>query len=76
VGLFHCVEVRPLNVLDDRDGKLIALSHLAYDGRNMVQAGHLSGSDTPLSGYELVAIEDFGDEHRLEDAVKGNAAGK
>ena len=76
VRLLHGVEVGTLDVLDEGDGQLVAFGHLADDRRNVVQAGHLSGPDPSLAGHELVAVQDLGDDHRLEDAVDGDAAGQ
>ena len=76
VGLFHGVEVRALDVLDDGDGKLVALGELADDGRDVVQPGHLRGANAPLAGDELVSVQDLRDEHGLEHAVDGDARRK
>jgi hypothetical protein len=72
-SLLHGVEVGTLDILDDRDGQLVALGHLANDCRDAFQTGHLSGSDASLTGHELVAIQNLGDQNGLENAMDGNA---
>jgi hypothetical protein len=42
----------------------------------MVQAGHLGRADSPLAGHQLIAVENLGDDHRLQHAVDGDAAGQ
>ena len=76
VSLLHGVQVGTLYVLDDRDSKLIALGHLANDRRDVVEAGHLRRPDAALARDKLIAVEDFGDEHRLKNAVDGDAGGE
>jgi hypothetical protein len=76
VCFLHGVEVGTLDVLDERDGQLVSFCHLADDGRDVVQAGHLSCAYPTLAGHELVAIQDLGDQHRLENAVYGDASGQ
>jgi hypothetical protein len=65
VSLLHGVQVRSLNVLDNRYRELVALGHLTHYGRHVVQACHLRSSDTAFSGHQLVTIEDFCYEYRL-----------
>jgi hypothetical protein len=74
VGFFHCVQVRALDVLDERHGQLVSQRHLAHDRRHAIKAGHLRRPHTALAGHELVAVEDLGHEYRLENAVHGDAA--
>ena len=73
VGFLHRVEVGPLHIFDEGYGELVALSHLADDRWDVVQAGHLGRSDPSLSRDQLVSVEHFCDEDRLEDAMHTNA---
>src|ERR1035437_9782779 len=65
MSFLYCVEVCPLDVLDDGDGKLVALGQLPDDRRDVVQSGHLGGANSSLAGHELVAVQYFG--HRSEE---------
>ncbi len=66
---FDRVKVGALDVLDDCDCELVALRQLSDDGGYVVESSHLSCANSPLSGHELVPVEDLGDEHGLQNAV-------
>ena len=75
--LLDRVEVRALEVLDERDLELVAVGELADDGRDPLEAGRDRGrADAALAGDELVAVERLGDEDRLEHAVLADARGE
>jgi hypothetical protein len=76
VRFFHRVQVRPLDVLDDRHRELLPIGHLTHDRGHVVQAGELSGTNAPLACDQLISVEDLGHYHRLKDPVDGDAAGK
>ena len=69
VGRLDRVEVRALEVLDERELELVAIGELADDGRDALEAGGLGGAQPALAGDELVAVDGLGDEDRLEHAV-------
>ena len=76
VRLLDRVEVRALEVLDERQLELLAIGELADDRRDALQAGQPRGADAALAGDELVAVEGLGDEDRLDDAVLADARGE
>jgi hypothetical protein len=76
VSLLDGIEIGALDVFDEGNGQLVALGHLADDRRHAVEAGHLGRTDASFAGHELVAVQDFGDEDRLENAVDGDAGGQ
>ena len=69
VRLLDRVEVRALEVLDERELELLRLGQLADDGRNTLEARESRRPKPPLAGDEAIAIERLGDNDRLDDAV-------
>ena len=67
------VEVRALQVLDERDLELVAVGELADERRDPLEAGEAGRTHAPLAGDELVAVERLGHEDRLEHAVLADA---
>ena len=55
-GLFHGIEVFPLDVLDQRHGDGGFVGHLADYRRDGVQLGHLGGTPAAFTGNDLVAL--------------------
>ena len=74
--LLDRVEVRALDVLDERDLELVAVRELADERGDVVEARQAGGPHAALAGDELVAVERLGDEHRLEHAVLADARGE
>ena len=75
-GSLERIEVFPLEVLDQRDLELLAIGELPDDRRDALDAGRLRGAEATLTGHELVAVEGFGDEDRLEHAMLEDARGQ
>ena len=67
------VEVRALDVLDERDLELVAVRELADERGDALEAREAGGAHAALAGDELVAVEGLGDEDRLEHAVLADA---
>ena len=67
------IEILALEVLDEGDLELLAVGELADDRRDAFETGRLGGTQPPLAGDELVAVDRLHDEDRLEDAVLGDA---
>ena len=76
VGGLERIEILALEVLDEGELELIAIGELPHDGRDPLETGRLGGAKAALAGDELVAIDRFGDEDRLEDAVLRDARGQ
>ena len=70
------IEVRALDVLDERDLELIAVGELADERGDPLEAGEARRADAALAGDQLVAVEGLRDEDRLEDAVLADARGE
>jgi hypothetical protein len=74
--LIDRIEIRSLDVLDERDLELVPVSQLPDERRDPLEAREARGPHAALSGDELIAVEGLGDEHRLQDAVLADARGQ
>ena len=73
VGLLERTQVRPLEVLHERQLELMLVGELANDRRDAHEPGQARGADATLARDELVALEGLGHEDGLEDTVRGDA---
>jgi hypothetical protein len=73
MGFFQRPEIGSLEVFDKGHLELLPIGELANDCRDPFEARHLTRSEPTLTGDELVAIDRFGHEDRLEDPVLADA---
>ena len=70
--LFDRVQIRALNVLDDRDLKHFGVVEIADEDGHLVQLRALRGAPATLTGDDLVIALGFGiraDDQRLDDPL-------
>ena len=70
------IEILALEVLDECELELLAIGELPDDRRDPLESGCLGGTEPPLAGDELVAVDGLGHEDRLEDPVLDDALGE
>ena len=63
------IEVRPLDVLDQRRGQQALVGDVPDDDRNFEQAGALGGAPAAFAGDDLVAPAIAADDDRLDDPI-------
>jgi hypothetical protein len=73
LGRLEGIEIFALQVLDKGELELVAVGELPDDGRDAFEAGRMGGPEPALAGDELVAVNGFRDQDRLQDTVLGDA---
>jgi hypothetical protein len=73
MGHLDRVEILALHVLDERELELVAGGQLPDHRRHAFEPGQLGGTDAPLAGDELVAVQRLRHEDRLDDTVVADA---
>jgi hypothetical protein len=67
------IEIRALDVLDERHLELVPVRELADERGDPLEAREARGTNAALAGDELVPVEGLGDEHGLQDAMFADA---
>ena len=74
IRLFDCIEVLPLNVLDERELQRLPIVKRANDDRHLMQLGALCGTPASFAGDDLITLACRFRPHqdRLHNAVLAN----
>ena len=76
-GLFHRVQVFPLQILHQRKLRDAAVVRLQDPDRDFQQAGHPGGAPAALAGNDLIIpVFEPAHDHRLDQAVPRNGGGE
>src|SRR3546814_14853964 len=68
--LLDCVEVRALNVLDDRDFQRFDIVEIADEGGNLVEPRLLRRPPAPPAGDDLIALTEGADDDGLDEPAR------